>query len=583
MNEFLPITPDEIKKRGWNSVDVVLITPDAYIDHPAFAMAIIGRMIEFYGYKIAILPQPDWNNTEEFKKFGKPNICFAISGGNMDSMINKYTHNKKIRSEDNFSPGGIIGKRPDRALIVYSNAVKKAYNDVPIIIGGIEATMRRFAHYDYWSDSVKKSILLDSKADILVYGMGEYTILKILKRLKKGENIKNIRDIRGTVYKIGKKEIKNHNFIELPSYEEVSTDKNKFCLMTKIIYENLNPFCSKPLIQKSDTRAIISNPPSYPLNTQEIDRIYDLPFTRKPHPYYKSKIPAYETVKNSVITHRGCFGGCTFCSLSEHQGKFIQSRSIESIKREIQKIIEINGKQTVISDIGGPTANMYFMTGINTKICQNCKKNSCLHHQICQNLNISHNKILDLLKEIKKIKGIKKVFIASGIRMDIALKDKEYISEIAKYHTGGYLKVAPEHTDKEVLDIMKKPPIEIFLNFEKEFKKESEKEQYLIPYFISAYPGTTLEKAIEMAMFLKRHNYKPLQINDFLPAPGEYATAIYYTEIDPITMKKIYVPKKESERKMHRALMQYFKKENIPLIIKALKITGKMKLLKELT
>ncbi|HPO94621.1 MAG: YgiQ family radical SAM protein [Elusimicrobiota bacterium] len=581
---FIPITTEEIKRKGWDSVDVVLITPDAYVDHPSFAMAVIGRVIEEEGFKLAILSQPDWKDIKEFRKFGKPNLCYAISSGNMDSMINKYTHNKKIRSEDDYSPGGKTGKRPDRALIVYANMAKMAYPDVPVILGGIEATMRKFVHYDYWSDTLRKPILLDSKADLLVYGMGEKTVIQILKRLKEEKDIRKIRDIRGTVYKIGLSEIETFKnkpeYIILPSYEELIKDKMKFAQMTKIIYDNLNPYYSKKLIQLSDTRAVVSNEPQFPLTTAEMDRIYELPFTYKPHPYYKEKIPAYETVKNSIVIHRGCFGGCSFCSLAYHQGKFIQSRSKDSIIKEIKKLSE--KEKIVITDIGGPSANMYMIKGKNAEICKKCVKNSCLYPRICSNLNMDFSYLINLMKEIRSINNVKKIFVASGIRMDMALKSDEYIKEIARYHTSGQLKVAPEHTQKKILDLMKKPEINIFLEFENKFKEYSKKmgkEQYLVTYFISAYPGTTLDDAIDMAVFLKKHNLKPLQINDFLPAPGEYATAVYYSEINPENMEKVYVPKKDSERKLHRALIQYFKRENIPLIIKALKLTKRTNLI----
>ncbi|MEF3279769.1 MAG: YgiQ family radical SAM protein [Elusimicrobiota bacterium] len=585
MISFLPITVEEVKRLNWDYVDVVLITPDAYVDHPGFSMAIIGRVIESYGYRVAILSQPDYKDIKEFKKFGKPRLCFAISGGNMDSMINKYTHNKKRRSEDDYSPGGKPSKRPDRTTIVYSNTAKMAYNDVPIIIGGIEATMRRFVHYDFWSDTIKKPILLDSKADLLVYGMAEKSIIEILQRLKNGEDIRKIRDIRGTVFKLGEKEIANYlnqqDIIVLPSFEEIIKDKDNFLKMTKIVYENLNPYLAKTLIQISDTRAIVSNPPQLPLTTEEIDRIYDLPFTYKPHPYYKEKIPAYETVKNSIVIHRGCFGGCSFCSLAFHQGKFIQSRSENSIIKEIEK--RSKNKKITITDLGGPSANMYKISAKDFEICKKCSKTSCLHPKICNNLNLDFKPLLDLMRKVKHHKNVKKVFIASGIRMDLALKCPEYIKEIAYYHTSGQLKVAPEHTQKNILDLMKKPNIEAFIEFKKnfnEFSRHANKEQYLVTYFISAFPGTTLNDAIDMAIFLKKNNIKPLQINDFLPAPGEYATAMYLCQKDLQTGKKIYVPQKESERKLHRALLQYFKKENIPLIIKALKVTNRTNLIK---
>lgn len=584
-NSFLPITTQEVKERGWDYVDVVLITPDAYVDHPSFAMAVIGRVIESLGYRVAILAQPNWKDIDEFKKFGKPRICFAISGGNMDSMINKYTHNKKPRSQDEYSPGGKIGLRPDRATIVYSNMARAAFSDVPIIIGGIEATMRRFVHYDYWQDKLRKPILLDANADLLIYGMGEKAMKEVLTQLNNGKNIKKIRDVRGTGYIISSEEIEKlknkSDVIELPSYEEILKDNRLFSKMTKIIYENLNPYCASTLIQKAGKKAVVINPPQLPLSQDEMDYIYDLPYTYLPHPFYKEKIPAFETVKNSFIIHRGCFGGCSFCSLYYHQGKFIQSRSYKSILKEIEK--RAGKSRITITDIGGPSANMYMMSGFNLQLCKRCRRISCLHPSICKNLNTDHSNLIELMRKIENHPKVKKLFVSSGIRMDLALCSREYIKEIATKHTSGFLKVAPEHTQKDVLELMRKPPIEIFERFEKLFKEYSSsvsKKQYLIPYFISAFPKTTLEDAVEMAVFLKNHNIKALQINDFLPAPGEYATAIYFTGEDPQTGEKVYVAKTAFERKLHRALIQYFKKENFPLIFKALKITKKLHLLR---
>ncbi len=586
MKHFLPLTPNEVKERGWSYLDVILITPDAYIDHPSFANAVIGRVIESAGYKVAIISQPDWTKTDDFKKFGKPRLCFAISGGNMDSMINKYTHNRKPRSQDDYSEGGKTGKRPDRATIVYSNIIKSIYPDVFVVLGGIEATMRRFVHYDYWQDKIRKPLLLDAKADLLIYGMGEKTILEVLKKLESNKNINKIRDIRGTVYACGMKEIKEieklkDEIITLPSYEDIIRDKKNFSIMTKIIYENLNPYCAKKLFQRCDTRAIIVNPPQLPLTQKEMDSIYDLPYTYLPHPSYKQRIPAFETIKNSFVIHRGCFGGCSFCSLTYHQGKFIQCRSIQSIEREIQQ--RAGRSKITITDLGGPSANMYMMQGKDMELCKKCKKNSCLYPSICPNLNTDHSQLIYLMNRIKKNPYVKNLFISSGIRMDLALRSLQYIKEIAEKYTPGHLKVAPEHTIKHVLDLMFKPEVDTFIKFSnlfENFSKKIGKEQYIVPYFISAFPGTTLSDAVEMAVFLKKHSIKALQINDFLPAPGEYATAMYFTGEDPLTGKKIYVAKKDSERKLHRALIQYFKKENLPLIIKALKITRKMHLLK---
>ena len=575
--KFLPITPEEIKSRHWDQVDIVLVTGDAYVDHPSFAMALIGRVLEAAGYRVAILAQPGWTSAVDFKKFGKPRLFFGISSGNMDSMINKYTHNRRIRSTDDYSPGGRAGRRPDRACIIYAQRAREAYPDVPVVLGGIEASMRRFAHYDYWSDKVRKSVLLDAKADLLVYGMGERPVLEIAARLISGIPAREIRDVRGTAYLIGQKEakeLKTENAAIIPSFEESACDRFKFSEATRIIHEEANPYCAKTLIQFSDTRAVVQNPPSLPIPTEEMDRIYGLPYLKKQHPYYTQPVPALETVKNSIVIHRGCFGGCAFCSLGLHQGKFIQSRGPGSVLKEAWKLIEEKSSAGLISDLGAPSANMYHMAGQNKTLCEQCKKISCLHPGLCPNLSTDHKPLLELLREARKIKGLKKIFVASGIRMDLALQCGEYIDEIASFHTGGQLKVAPEHSQPKVLARMRKPSSEIFLKFAARFlsaSSRSGKEQYLVPYFISAHPGATLEDAAELAVFLKVHGYRPLQINDFLPAPMDIAASMYYTGLDPFTLEPVYCAKKETERRLHRALLQYFKPENRPLVIKALR------------
>ena len=575
--KFLPITPQEIKARGWDYVDIVLVTGDAYVDHPSFAMALIGRVLEAAGYRVAILAQPDWTSAGDFKQFGKPRLFFGISSGNMDSMVNKYTHNRRIRSNDDYSPGGRAGRRPDRACIIYAQRAREAYPDVPVVLGGIEASMRRFAHYDYWSDKVRKSILLDAKADLLVYGMGEGPVLEIAARLKSGIPTREIRNVRGTAYLIGQteaKELKTENAVKIPSFEEAACDRFKFSEATRIIHEEANPYCAKTLIQFSDTRAVVQNPPSLPIPTEEMDRIYGLPYLKKQHPSYTEPVPALETVINSIVIHRGCFGGCAFCSLGLHQGKFIQSRGPGSVLKEARKLIEGKSSAGLISDLGAPSANMYHMAGKNKTLCEKCKKTSCLHPGLCPNLNTDHKPLLELLREAGKIKGLKKIFVASGIRMDLALQCGEYIDEIASFHTGGQLKVAPEHSQPKVLDRMRKPSSEIFLKFAARFLSASlkaGKEQYLVPYFISAHPGATLEDAAELAVFLKANGYRPLQINDFLPAPMDIAASMYHTGLDPFTLEPVYCAKKETERRLHRALLQYFKPENRPLVIKALR------------
>ncbi|HNW45105.1 MAG TPA: YgiQ family radical SAM protein [Elusimicrobiales bacterium] len=586
---FLPVSAEETRQRGWDAVDVVLVTGDAYVDHPSFAMAVVGRVLEAEGLRVAILAQPRWESCADLKKFGKPRLFFGIAAGNMDSMINKYTHNRKIRSGDEFSPGGRAGLRPDRATIIYSQRAREAYPDAPIVIGGIEATMRRFAHYDYWSDKVRKSVLLDSKADLLVYGMGERQVREIAARLKAGEKVQALRNIRGTAYPLGARETAELNIpgaLELPSAGEAAGDRFKFSAATRLIYEESNPYNARPLVQKSEGRAVVQNPPALPLTTAELDAVYGLPFTKRAHPSYKEPVPALETIKDSIVIHRGCFGGCTFCSLTLHQGRFIQSRSAGSVAAEAERLLATPRHPGNISDLGAPSANMYAMGGRDMERCRACRKLSCVHPAICPNLNTDHKPLLELMRAVRKIKGLKKAFVASGIRMDLALQCGEYISEVARFHTGGLLKVAPEHIVPGVLAVMKKPPVEIFKAFAEKFLAESKKagkEQYLVLYFISAHPGSTLADMAELAVFLKERGIRPQQINDFLPAPMELATSIYFTGLDPFTLQPVYVPKKETERRMQRALLQYYKPENEALIRKALHEINRPDLIRKLT
>lgn len=585
---FLPATQQELKALGWDYVDVVLVTGDAYVDHPSFAMALVGRVLEAEGLRVAILAQPRWDSAADFKKFGKPRLFFGVSAGNMDSMINKYTHNKKVRSSDEFSPGGRAGLRPDRATLIYSQRCREAYPDAPVVIGGIEATMRRFAHYDYWSDKVRKSVLLDAKADLLVYGMGERQVREIAARLKAGEKIQDLRDIRGTAYPLGAKEaaaLAIPGAVEMPTAGEVSGDRVKFSQATRLIYENSNPYNAAVLAQKSEGKAVVQNPPALPLTTAEMDAVYGLPFTKRAHPSYKEPIPALEMIKDSIVIHRGCFGGCAFCSLTLHQGRFIQERSPESVEKEARALLDTPRHPGNISDLGAPSANMYGLHGKDMAVCKACKKLSCVHPVICPNLGTDHKPLLALMRRVRALKGLKKAFVASGIRMDLALKCGEYISEIARFHTGGQLKVAPEHISPKVLSVMKKPSVEVFKDFADKFLSESKragKEQYLVLYFISAHPGSTLEDMAELAVFLKERNIRPQQINDFLPAPMEYATSIYFTGLDPFTLEPVYVPKKETERRLQRALLQYYKPENRGLVLQALRQINRPDLIKKL-
>jgi len=583
--KFLPVTKQEIKELGWDYVDAVIVSGDAYVDHPSFCAAVIGRVLETEGYRVAILPQPEWQDCEAFRIFGKPRLFFGITAGNMDSMLNRYTHNRKPRSSDAFSEGGQVGTRPDRATIIYAQKCREAYKDVPVVIGGIEATMRRFAHYDYWSDKVRKPVLLDSKADLQVYGMGEKQITEIAGRLSSGEKISEIRDIRGTVYPLGAKETEEIDIpgsLTLPSAGEVAGNRVSFSKMTAQIYLNSNPYNAKALIQKSGGMAVVQNPPSLPLSEQEMDKIYDIPYAKLPHPFYKKPIAALETVKDSIIIHRGCYGGCAFCSLTLHQGHFIQCRSEKSILKEAEKLIDSPDNKGYISDLGAPSANMYGTGGKDREICQICRRNSCLFPSVCKNLNSDPGKVISLMRKVREIKGLKKVFIASGIRMDLSLCHEEYISEIAKYHTSGQLKVAPEHISESVLKIMHKPGADTLEKFTEKFKKYSRqagKEQYLVHYFISAHPGSDLKAMAELALYLKERGIRPQQVNDFLPAPGEYATSIYFTGLDPMTLQPVYVPKKEAERHMQRALLQYYKPENRSLVVKALTLINRRDLI----
>jgi uncharacterized radical SAM protein YgiQ len=570
----LPMSRAEMNARGWDCVDVVFVTGDAYVDHPSFAMAILGRILEAAGFRVAMLSQPYWRSCEPWRQFGRPRLFYAISAGNMDSMINHYTANRKVRNDDAYSPGGRIGLRPDRATLPYCHRAREAFPGVPIIAGGVEASLRRLAHYDYWSDTVRKAILLDCKADLVYYGMGENGIVEIAQRLAAGQSVKDLRDLRGVAYALGARDSAAlHDLpsplgdsILLPSYEQVKADKFTFAEATRLIHINTNPFNAKTLVQFHDREAIVVNPPALPLSEQEMDHVYDLPYTRRPHPAYKEPIPAYEMIKDSVTIMRGCFGGCTFCSITAHQGRIIQSRSQESILGEVRKMAADPEFAGVISDIGGPTANMYEMRCTCPDVEAKCKRLSCVHPTICKLLGTDHGPLIELMKRARTEPGIRKVLVASGIRMDLAQLSPEYVRELAEHHVGGHLKVAPEHTDSHVLSLMKKPDVDNFGGFAKEFNKASKQagkpKQYLVPYFIASHPGSDLHAMIDLALFLKRNGHRPDQVQDFIPAPFDIATAVYFTGIDPFTKQEVYVAKGLRDRKMQRALMQFFKPEN---------------------
>jgi len=587
---FLVMTQDEMARRGWDYVDVVIVTGDAYVDHPSFAMAILGRVLEFHGFRVAILSQPNWMNCQDWKRFGKPRLFFGISAGNMDSMINHYTANKKVRNDDAYSPGGKIGLRPDRATLAYCQRAREAYPGVPVIAGGVEASLRRLAHYDYWSDTVKRSILLDSKADLVVYGMGEKPIIEIAKRLSKGESVKAFRDMRGVAYSLGASETPPTEFegksvVTVPCFEKVCSDKFAFAEATKIIHTHTNPFNAAALVQFHDRQSVVVNPPTFPLSNNQMDQIYDLPFTRKPHTSYKESIPAFEMIKDSVTIMRGCFGGCTFCSITAHQGKIIQSRSEVSVLKELQSIGRDPQFSGVVSDIGGPTANMYQMKCTRPEIEAKCRRQSCVDPTICKLLGTDHGPLVSLMKKARKVPGIRKVFVASGVRMDLAQLSDEYMKELAAHHVGGLLKVAPEHTDKKVLSLMKKPQIDNFESFGEKFKRVTAEvgkpKQFLVPYFIASHPGSDLNAMIDLALFLKRNGYKPDQVQDFIPAPFDVATCMYHTGLDPFTKKEVFIAKHLRDRKLQRALLQFFKPENYFEVRKALEQAGRTDLIGE--
>ncbi len=579
---LLPMTAAEMRDRGWDEMDVVFVTGDAYVDHPSFAMAILGRVLEAAGFRVGMVSQPDWRTCDVWRTFGRPRLFFAISAGNMDSMINHYTANRKVRNSDAYSPGGRIGLRPDRATLAYCQRAREAYKGVPIIAGGVEASLRRLAHYDYWSDKVRRSILLDCRSDLLVYGMGEEAIVQIARRLAAGENVRDLREMRGIAYVMGASESPPEDALVLPSFEQVRDDKWSFAEATKLIHNETNPHHARRLVQWHDRQAVVVNPPALPISQAAMDQIYGLPYTRRPHPTYTETIPAYEMIKDSVTIMRGCFGGCTFCSITAHQGRIIQSRSQESVLAEVRGLAGGAGFTGVVSDLGGPTANMYQMQCSRPEVEAVCRRQSCVYPTICRLLGTDHGPLIQLMREARQIPGIKKVLIASGIRMDLARRSPKYVRELVRHHVGGRLKVAPEHTDPHVLDKMRKPSRDDFEKFAAAFAAESAKagkKQYLVPYFIAGHPGSDLNAMIDLAVFLKRHGYRPDQVQDFIPAPFDVATAMYHTGLDPFSKQPVYVARHLRDRKLQRALMQFFKPENYFAVRDALEQAGRQDLI----
>ncbi len=577
-NEFLPISYADVKNRGWDSVDFLLITGDAYVDHPSFGTAIISRVLEAKGYRVAILSQPDWKSTKDFLQFGQPRLGIMINAGNIDSMVAHYTAAKKKRSDDAYSPGGKAGKRPDRAVIVYANKAREAFPNTPIIIGGLEASLRRFAHYDYWQDTVRRSVLLDCGADLLSYGMGENQTIEIANRLSNGEDISTITDVLGTCY-VSNQPVEG-SF--LPSYEEVCRDKKMYAKAARIELDEQDHIRGKKLVQKHGDQFLVQNSPMPPLTTKELDWVYSLPYQRYYHPIYESQggVPGIEEVEFSIAHNRGCFGACNFCSLAFHQGRFITSRSEKSVLKEAEQLTHNPRFKGYIHDVGGPTANFRFPACEQQLKNGLCKGKKCLAPTPCKNLIANHDEYLQILRKMRAIPGVKKVFIRSGIRFDYLLADNDsrFFKELVEHHISGQLKVAPEHCSASVLDKMGKPHIETYLEFQrryKEFNKELKKEQYLVPYLMSSHPGSTLKDALELAIFLKKQNLRPQQVQDFYPTPGTISTAMFYSELDPYTMKPVFVPKTPEDKAVQRAMLQYFRPENHTVVRKALYSIGR--------
>ena len=574
---FLPITIKEMQEYGWEQPDFIYIIGDAYIDHPSFGPAIISRVLENFGYKVCIISQPDINKNDDFKRFGKPRLAFLVSSGNIDSMVNHYSVSKKRRKKDYYTPNGEMGKRPDRALIRYSSKLRELYPNSAIIIGGIEASLRRLNHYDYWDNAVRRSILLDSKADLLLYGMGEKTIVQVADALDSGLDVKDIVYIRNSVWKTKDESILPSNAIYLPSYDDVLADKANYVKSFQIQYKNTDAITGKPLIEKYQNCFIVQNPPEFPLSQEEMDAVYALPFMRETHPLIEAlgHVPAIDEVKFSVVSNRGCFGSCHFCALTMHQGRIIQSRSKDSILSEVKIISEAKDFKGYIHDIGGPTANFYHPSCDKQLDHGVCTNKECLGFNPCKNLKVNHDDYLDILREARKLPGIKKVFVRSGLRYDYILYDKnrEFFEELVKHHISGQLKVAPEHIDDRVLVRMGKPSRELYDEFVKEYQQINQKfnkEQYLVPYLMSSHPGSTLDAAINLAEYLRDTGHMPEQVQDFYPTPGTASTCMYYTGIDPFNNEEVYVPKNPHEKAMQRALMQYRLPQNYDLVYEAL-------------
>ncbi|MBS1187718.1 MAG: YgiQ family radical protein [Burkholderiaceae bacterium] len=654
---FLPMSREEMEQLGWEQCDVILVTGDAYVDHPSFAMAIVGRFLEAQGFRVGIISQPDWHSAQDFRKLGKPRLYFGISAGNMDSMVNRYTADRKIRSDDAYTAGGEGNRRPDRAVVVYAQRAREAYPDANVVIGGIEASLRRIAHYDYWSDNVRRSVLPDSKADMLLFGNGERSLAELTHRLAAGEPIASIRDVRGSAFMVPPGWKPGHDWVEtgsarldvpgkvephpnpytdvpgyanacasevaddpaevpvrvltreerqaalrdknaktvvrLPSFEQVKDDPVQYAHASRVFHLESNPYNARALVQAHGTgagkRDVWLNPPPLPLSMEEMDRVYGLPFARASHPSYgKAKIPAWEMIRFSITIMRGCFGGCTFCSITEHEGRIIQSRSEPSILREVEAVRDrTEGFTGVISDLGGPTANMYRLNCKEPEVQATCRRLSCVYPGICVNLDTDHSKLVSLYRKARELPGIKKILIGSGVRYDLAVRSPEYVKELVSHHVGGLLKIAPEHTEENVLSKMQKPGIGTYDTFRKMFEKfsrEAGKEQYLVPYFIAAHPGTTDEDMVNLALWLKKNNFRLDQVQTFMPTPMAIATTMYHTRKNPLhrvsaDSEEVETPRKGQTRKLHKALLRYHDPENWTILREALRRMGRSDLI----
>jgi len=580
-NNFLPISKEDMIDRDWEQLDFILVTGDAYVDHHSFGTAIISRVLESAGYKVGIISQPNWKDAEDFKRLGRPRLGFLVNAGNMDSMVNHYTVSKKLREKDLYSPGGKMGLRPDRATIVYCNKIREAFKHVPIVIGGIEASLRRFAHYDYWSDKVRKSILVDSGADLLIYGMSERQIVEVANYMNDGFQAQYIRHVPGTCYLVDSID-EAYDYIEIPSYKEVSEDKIKYSEAFRIQYDEQDPVRGKAVVQKHGDKYLVQNKPEMPLTREELDKVYSLPYAKTYHPIYEKQggIPAIEEVKFSIVSSRGCFGSCSFCAITFHQGRIVQSRSEESIIEEAKEITTFDDFKGYIHDVGGPTANFRYPACDKQLKVGACKNKRCLHPNPCKNLKVNHREYLQLLKKLRELPKVKKVFVRSGIRYDYVMEDKDdtFFNELVKHHVSGQLKVAPEHISHKVLNYMGKPAGKTYDKFREKFfriTKKAGKEQYIIPYLMSSHPGSDLAAAIELAEYLRDTNYQPEQVQDFYPTPGTLSTTMFYTGLDPMTMKEVYVPKTKEEKAMQRALLQFRDPKKYSLVYDALIKAGR--------